>query len=385
MLTQKQLLASLKYKPGDADTPIESLPSISDLDDFLRELERKGPVVHRGPMEPVVEDRSKFPLIRLASGRYSVKPNITQQNFLYRGESCYYPESKSLFGRDWSHAKGMLANIQQNELYWALKKSHPLYQLLAKGIELSDSEVIRIENPGAIASVYGMTTTQHHLTSDLDVALFYATSDFNAGQDTYAQHQITEEDVSKVGCIYLFNIAMPMSQIPMLTTAGYLPFPRMKDQRTFLFNLGRDIDFSKIPLLRKLYFKHSQQDDLQYSQKFNSGALLNVSDEIAVLARRIMGSAKISERAFRTNLNSNPTDDENQNRRELENLQKTIVPQEFLFSAEDLAPYYQRIENGFWSDFCDSLDFSTFRHPEDVKAAFIDLPNNTNYQQYFTR
>lgn len=385
MLTQEQLLASLKYKPGDAKYPIESLPTLQELVPFLRDIERKGPVVHLGPMEPVVQDKNKFPVIRLASGKYSIKPNITQQNFLYRGESSYYPESKSKFGREWTHAKGILANVQVDELYCALRTTHPLYQLLAKGVEVSDNEVIRIENPIAIATVYGMTTSQHHLSSDLDVALFYATTDYNPADGTYAQHQITDVDVTKVGCIFLFNIALPMGQIPMLTTAGYLPFSRMKEQKTFLFNLGRDIDFTTVPLNRKLYFRHSEESDKKYSQLFNSGEGLNPNDEISAIVKRILGSKNISERAFKANLRNNPSEQESKNFKELTEIGISITSDEFAFTSDDLVAYYQRINNGFWTEFCSCLDFSTFKNPEEVMAVFTDLPNNPNYQKYFTK
>lgn len=386
MLTQEQLLASLKYKPGDASYTIDSLPTLQDLAAFLRDIEQKGPVVHRSPMEPVVMDKSKFPVIRLASGKYSIKPNITRQNFLYRGESNYYPESKSRFGRGWTHAKGIIANVQVDELYWALRTTHPLYQMLANGVEVSDNEVIRIENPMAIATVYGLTTTQQHLTSDLDVALFYATTDYNVVDDTYVLHRIVaDDDNTKVGCIYLFNIAMPMGQIPMLTTAGYLPFSRMKEQRTFLFNLGRDIDFTSIPLNRRLFFRHCDESDRRFSQLFNSGASLNPTDEVSALAKRILSSNSISERAFKANLRNNPTEQESKNLKELTDLGINISAEGFAFSSDDLASYYQRIEDGFWADFCSCLDFSTFKDPEEVMAVFTDLPNNPNFQKYFTK
>lgn len=63
------------------------LPTLDQLLDNLKIMLSNQAVRHLSPIEPIVSGSEKFIVTRLMSGRYSLKPNISMQPALFRGES----------------------------------------------------------------------------------------------------------------------------------------------------------------------------------------------------------------------------------------------------------------------------------------------------------
>lgn len=61
--------------------------NIDSLLRMLRDASARIPVRHLSPVESMVDSHEEYIANRLASGRISLKPNITHQGVLFRGDS----------------------------------------------------------------------------------------------------------------------------------------------------------------------------------------------------------------------------------------------------------------------------------------------------------
>ena len=72
---------------------------IDELLMMLRNAVERFPVLHLSPVDRIVDSRDEYVLNRLASGRYALKPNITRQGILFRGDSHYHEVFRGTQGR----------------------------------------------------------------------------------------------------------------------------------------------------------------------------------------------------------------------------------------------------------------------------------------------
>ena len=369
---------SMNFQLGKS---IDNLPTLSELVEILVRLQEATPVLHLSPFNAVVRDNNKYIITRLVSGRYSIKPNISQKSFLYRGENQFYKSAVPTEFRHGNNDAVLLANIRAND-FVAMMQSHPLYRMLSNGIRLSDRETVRVENPYGMASCYGLETLNLSLTSDLWAAAFYAVSDYDSETNSYKQVIPTERDETKIGAIYAFFLAMPFPTIYGLSAVGFIPFPHLENQRTFVFQMSNGMVFERHPLQKKFYFRHDAEIDKLFFNSFHQGADLTLPDEILSKAKLLMTTKQVSKAAFKKNLSDNPRDKEDVNMRRMEGMGFQISDIDFSFTDQELATYRQRISLGYWQSFCDQLDFSELRS-KNAREIFCDLPNNPNYQRFF--
>lgn len=98
------------------------------------------------------EADDKFVMTRLMSGRYSLKPNLSNRKILFRGESEFHNPCKPNLFRN--NKKRFTAELARGQEMMLLMLSHPLVQLLDLGVELC-GEVYRFE-----MNLFGLT--QHY-------------------------------------------------------------------------------------------------------------------------------------------------------------------------------------------------------------------------------
>ena len=361
---------------------VSLLPTIDQLVAYLKELQSATPVRHLSPMHTVVNAPDMYIITRLMSGRYSVKPNISMQSFLYRGESQKFGSAIPKEFRRNNPDDILLANIRFNDFHTMLE-SHPLYRMLKNGIKLSEHEIIRIENPYGMASCYGLDTLNFSLTSSLDAAAFYAVSHYNAEENSFTMAEaVDDKPETLVGAIYVFFMAIPFPTIWGLSSVGFIPFPHMENQKTFVFQMRKGVTFQQHQFQKKFYFRHDKEKDKVFFENFHHGEDLTKDDEILQKARKIMTTKKVSKNAFNKNLQDNPHDNEAVNKRRLEKMGIQITDIDYSFNLQELASYRQRMSQGYWQQFCNHLVFAELR-TKDAKELFMDLPNNPEYSDCF--
>ena len=315
------------------------------------------------------------------SGRYTFKPNITQQPFLYRGQCVFNAtcKPKAFQEKDFSFLK---ANVLREE-FELVMESHPLYRLFKKGIRLSDTITLKIENPYGLAMSYGFPTVLLPLTSSLDIASFFAVTRYDEANGSF---QCVGGSEQERGSIAVFKMNVPFGVTRGLSVVGWQPFPRPGLQKTFAMEVPFNTNFHSHPFVDVFTFRHDDQESKKIFTKFEGGRLLfPKKDPLARKAHEVLNANTVSYEAFERNIKDNPLDDRRENLKKLEELGLTVSESASppVFSAEELVDYFEHIDE-IWRVLASRLVFPG-RKAVEYNSRFADIPNNPAYREYFIR
>lgn len=356
-----------------------NLPTLDELVDNLNYALAQQPVLHLNPLERLVQRRDCFVVTRLMSGRYSLKPNIGYSCALFRGESTVHPTCKPVFLRNWKD-RCTIENIKRNE-FELLLNSHPIYQLFRDGIQLTDKLRFIMENPYGIAMSYGFPTQLLSLTSDINIASFFAVTEYDEAVHKYKP--IDNSENNKTGILYVFNLMAPFGLIPGLSTVGLQPFVRPGLQKEFAINLAKDADFKDHRFTVGFVFKHDNNISQRIYDRFNQGEAFRPHNDILTSkARQILDSKEVSIAALERNLHQNPRDSRQRIEKELNEGGINVVNKQHpYFSNDDLAYIYDS-PTDYWTDFCKDIEFSG-RHASELKNVLLNVPLKDEYRRFF--
>lgn len=278
----------------------------------------------------------------------------------------------------------MVENIFYEEFVLALK-DHPLIRLFWDGIELCGHRYFFEVTYYGLAQHYGFKTRVMDLTSDLDVAKFFAVTDYNEKTDTYSP----VIDESRYGVFYYWdNVRHPLAFQPIfggnLSSIGLQVFPRSGRQKGFLFSMYREQNFNDIPFVRYKLFRHDAAISKQIYKMARRGKLYFPEDELSSLAQRIRCSKILSGKAFSKNLESNPKDDKNANYNDCKasGIDIDFFKEHITFNDIEKDMFRKKIKKGFWMEFCNQIVFPNDKEGV-IMNEFINLPNNPAYKKYF--
>lgn len=334
-------------------------------------------------------DDKKFIAVRLSSRdpqrpeKFAFKPNLKNRAFLFRGQSGFYdPSTPSLLRK--KKGRFVVENIFYEEFVLALK-DHPLIRLFWDGIELCGHRYFFEVTYYGLAQHYGFKTRVMDLTSDLDVAKFFAVTDYNAKTDTYSP----VIDESRYGVFYYWdNVRHPLAFQPIfggnLSSIGLQVFPRSGRQKGFLFSMYREQNFNDIPFVRYKLFRHDAAISKQIYKMARRGKLYFPEDELSSLAQRIRCSKILSGKAFSKNLESNLKDDKNANYNDCKasGIDIDFFKEHITFNDIEKDMFRKKIKKGFWMEFCNQIVFPNDKEGV-IMNEFINLPNNPAYKKYF--
>ena len=329
---------------------------------------------------------SRFIMTRLQSGRYSLKPNLKNRKFLFRGETEFHSPCKPNLFRD-SRKKYFLDSMIYGDEMVRVILSHPLVQLLDLGVKLNGS-VYRFEMNlyGLLQHYYNMSSLLD-LTSDIDVALFFATQKYDWESDKYTP--IIDEN-HEVGILYFYGIDVnrDFQQQPngeQLSTIGLQVFPRSGRQKGFLYNLDIHSNFNDLPQLKAFRFKHNAVIAQEISEQMNCGEKLFPHDILKAHWRsHIRRADVVSKDAIMINLTRNPNET-------FESIEAKLK-QEYCISTEDYIPFFTEDElheyynsvDAYWKEFCSQIYI-----PGDIDGRMmndlVNIPNNPEYEWAFKK
>lgn len=331
-------------------------------------------------------DDSKFIMSRLESGRYSLKPNLKNRKFLFRGENKFNSPCKPNLFRKRTKNYFLDSMIYGDEMIMLIL-SHPLVQLLDMGIKLNGN-LIRFE-----MNLYGLL--QHYynksnfldLTSDINVALFFATQEYDSNSDKYSP--ITNNN-HEAGVLYYYNIDIDRDfkhQInnEQLSTIGLQVFPRSGRQKGFLYSLDINGDFNDIPQVKAFRFKHNAQIAQEISNKMKGGEVLFPKD---ILQSHWCSYTKkekiISKDAVKINLTRNSGETFESIESKLKSMyQITTEDYKPALTEEELHKYYEAIEKeSFWQDFCNQI-YMPGDKDRKMMNDLLNIPNKPEYEWAF--
>jgi hypothetical protein len=331
----------------------------------------------------------KFVMTRLNSGRYSLKPNLRHRKFLFRGESEFHNPCKPNLSRN-PHQRRFTAELIRGQEMKILMMSHPLVQLLDLGVELCGM-VYRFEmNLFGLTQHYYNKTSFLDLTSDPQVAVFFATTKYDWKTDTYSP--IEDED-SKPGVLYYYSLNIDEDfgvqndgRRSPLSTIGLQVFPRSGRQRGFLYDLRPNENFNDVARVNAVRFRHKADIARPIYTQYGGGRKL-FPDDILMQHWNRENKDKdiISNRTVLMNKIDNPKMTLEEVQAEVRGLGFDIQDYVPRFTQDELDQYYALVKNdNFWEKFCIQIHIPGDQDGK-MMSALLSLPDDSRYKWAFER
>ena len=322
-------------------------------------------------------DENDFILTRLQSGRYSLKPNLRNKKFLLRGQTEFYEnctpnlyrQIKSRYTADLIHGQEMML----------LTLSHPMVRLLDTKINLLGYDFIFEMNLYGLNQHYYNKTSLLDLSSDANVAGFFATNKYDSVTDTYSPVR----DEEKMGVLYYCELdSIDGFTKSGISTIGLQVFPRSGSQKGFLQMLHKGENFNDIQRVKWVKFRHKAKVSEHYHQLFDGGKRLFPCD-ILEKHWKARNPNIISDRTVILNMIMNEhRKSKSQISKELTSRGFSIRKYPVTFTPDELHQYYRDIKNGFWEEWCSRIYFNGDTHDK-FKNALIAIVNDPQYEWAF--
>lgn len=336
-------------------------------------------------------DDDKFIVVQTNGKRHTLKPNLRNRPFIFRGQNKVFPHILSSFSRDdfdkkgnpldskVAHAKHLVGNLKSEE-FCDLLKTNPLFMMLDRGIILEpERKPIFINmNYYGLAQHYGFKTAVVDFTSEIDVAAFFACTK-NEGFDKYSP--ITDITKHPYGVIYVHEINPAVTfKFAGFSTIGLQIYPRSGAQKGLLFN-EPIVTVPVERMVKPVYFKHDPMISKHFYNKMSDK--LFPSDSISKYAEELLSSNEISGKTFMQNIYTNQENFE-ENLAELSSQGVCINwHKQHHFSNELLKLLDEELKNGLWEQFCNQICFADIRKGEAMLESLLQLPKNPAYAHYF--
>lgn len=260
-----------------------------------------------------------------------------------------------------------------------LTLSHPMVRLLDSKINLLGFDFTFEMNLYGLNQHYYNKTNLLDLSSDADVAGFFATNTYDSSTDTYLP--VTDEN--QMGVLYYYDIDSDNGFVKYgLSTIGLQVFPRSGCQSGFLQQIPKGINYNDNPRVKWVKFKHKSQVSKHYYTKFNGGKSLfpidileqhwkarnpNIVSDRTVMLNMIMNGNKESKSQVMKELSANGL-----------SIRKYLVR----FTPDELHKYYEDIRNGFWEEWCNRIYFSGDKNDK-FKNALLNVVKDPKYDWAF--
>lgn len=330
---------------------------------------------------------NSFVVNQLAThNKFVLKPSLAHNKFLYRGQAEFFPKCLPSLFRNEEKDYFVDDMIQKNEME-CLLKTHPLVRLFEQGFELFHDQFRFKINYEGLAQHYYNNTAYLDLTSDMEVAKFFAVTTFNMSKDCYEKYAGNE-----LGVLYYFDLKADSFRYSpqrsyIVDNIGKQPFMRSGNQSGYLVHMNKGDDFNTYPDVRYVFFRHdSTITDRIFAQYDNGNKIM--PDEILRrhwYARMSDDKAKkiVSTDAVKLNFENNAHESHNKIRKALQQKGFKIKSYHPRFTDEELDVYYQTAPE-FWEDFCSNVYFYS---PEGalMKEHLRNLPNDPRYKWAFYR
>lgn len=315
--------------------------------------------------------------------RFTIKPSIRNNKFLFRGQSEFYTPCKpSVFRK----VKDSYVDdvIQMNELK-VLLRQHPLVKLFEQGFMLMNEFIKFKINYSGLGQHYYNKTNLLDLTSEMEVAKFFAVTYFDMENDRYVPYS-----GDKLGVLYYYEIkpdSFNRKKSP-IDTIGKQPFMRSGNQYGFLIPLEENDDFNVFPDVHYVFFKHNSTITNRIFEESLKGDKYMPQEILrSNWYRRMSDDAtkrRVSIEALKLNYLENPQMSHTKILKDLRSKGFSIDPKYTPhFTEDELASYYDHSLE-IWEEFCSNI---YFHGPEGrlLKKHLHNLPNDSRYRWAFYR
>ncbi len=230
-----------------------------------------------GPSGIVFSDVEGLHLDMDEHGRAVVSSGVEMSVHMYRGQTQVYSPCVPTLARA-KHLPDQLLALCRHAAFEEVIGSHPFVNHCSK-IQLFNAP-LHIDKKG-LAQHYGLSTDLIDVTSNFDVASFFATC-YMDERGKYLPLKFSQNP----GVIYrLTTVSLAhLPNQPEFHYVGWQPLTRPEQQRAAALRLQKGEDFESTAGVEKIFFKHSAKVSTRIWKAFDEGRALFPPDETAELA-----------------------------------------------------------------------------------------------------
>ncbi len=213
------------------------------------------------------------------------------RSFMYRGQTTRYPTCQASLLRaapddEWQiKALLTLERFRVAELELVLRE-HPFKAVV-------DKRGFHVDHHG-LAQHYGIPTSLLDLTSNVEVAAFFAVARWDREAALFRPME------TGTGVMYRFDwAAFGPGYAKFFEPVGFGPGLRPARQHAWTFRLRPGVDFQKVPHVSAFEFNHSKAASLEMFERFDGGAWLYPPDCLASLVEKLRDLPFVTMHAIR--------------------------------------------------------------------------------------
>ena len=240
----------------------------------------------------VLPPEGKFERIRVSSGKYILLPIAIDYAYLFRGQGRDYPKNlPTLYRQEKDEFELFIQHLKIMEFRNFL--------LHLPQLRFFESNNYHIDYVG-LAQHYGLQTDMMDLTSDIDVALFFAMCDIPKGGTEYVCKVENKPYIGYIYCVPTYDFSMKHGKLgetfwgTKLSSIGLQPFERPGAQKGFAYRIENGEELKSLVYS----FSYTRKDSETIFRKFSYGSTLWQDDALARIARKIDDSRQFSYNAF---------------------------------------------------------------------------------------
>lgn len=297
-----------------------------------------------------------FEEIRISTGEKILLPVSYPYFFLFRGQNKEYsPCLPSLFRQDLDKVALFIEKMRRHT-FKQLLDTHPIVNGFFK------ARGYKIDYEG-LAQHYGLKTSVLDFTSDIDVALFFATCKYDSTTDTYQSYN---DEKTHHAILYLINpflnndisSANDLQKIfeNRISCIGLQPFARPGAQKGFAYHSMKDSEALKATMY---HIHFTSNESRKYLAKYLSGRSLWIHDELVPKTKLIQTLTNFTRDIFTHCYKKTPEIGLSIEDLEVELSKRGIIVNEQLpliyFSAEELQAIILRWESEVSTQFGASI------------------------------
>lgn len=246
-------------------------------------------------------DRDTFEVVDFGSGGLRLFPAEYHYPFFFRGQGQeYYPCMPSIYRRtsDGRSPDDIDVFVDRMKIveFGHLLDSHPVVNGFFR------PHKYHVDYTG-LAQHYGLRTDMLDITSDLDVALFFAMCPYDKATDRY---RCLDDDVEHVGLIYLLmpflNDFDPDCPFTKISPIGLQVFDRPGRQKGFAYKMER----GETLFARKYQFRYTSADSAAFYRRYLDGEHLWCRDILVDKASLIAGKQSFPYSVFKQTFEKYP-------------------------------------------------------------------------------
>ena len=231
-------------------------------------------------------------------GKYTIAPRDGMHTLIpsgfrsafYRGQNRFYSKCKPSLHRIADPDIRIIESVKRHE-FIELVLTHPVIDYLIK-------EDITIDRM-ALAQHYGFATNLIDISCDLWCSAFFATTQYNAANDSYSP--VDDDFGDGVGVLYM---SKRVDDNPRISELGFNFFPRPYRQMGATYSLEPGEDFNDVDLFEKHFFRHDKRASQWVFEMSYRQMKYFPKDVLAEKAASIKGAKMLSTKAIESYVNA---------------------------------------------------------------------------------